>query len=63
MTDPEPETTPAATPTVLDRLLAAGLSEDRARSWIANGGARVNGEPVSDPGDPAAPPARITLHP
>ena len=48
--------------TVLDRLVAAGISEDRARSWIAGGGTRVDGEPVTDATYPAAPPARVTMH-
>lgn len=48
--------------TVLDRLLAAGISEDRARSWITGGGTRVDDHPVTDPAYPAAPPARVTMH-
>lgn len=60
-TDAPPTTPPAAT--VLDRLLAAGLSEDRARNWIAGGGTRVDGQPVTDPAHPAAFPAKVTLFP
>lgn len=53
----------AARVTVLDRLVAAGISEDRARSWIHGEGVRVDGQSVIDPAHPASPPARITLHP
>lgn len=52
----------AETPSVLDRLVAAGISEDRATHWVTSGGVRVNGEPVTDPGTPAPVPAKITLH-
>jgi hypothetical protein len=53
----------AAPPIVLARLVGAGIAEDRARTWITNGGARVDGEPVTDP-DMAAPlPARVVLFP
>ena len=48
--------------TVLDRLIAAGISESRARAWIAGGGTRVDGHPVTDPAYPAESPARITMH-
>lgn len=54
--------TATTSPTVLDRLVAAGISEDRARHWVTSGGVRVNGEPVTDPGTLAPVPARITLH-
>jgi hypothetical protein len=54
--------TTTAPATVLDRLVAAGISEARATHWVTSGGVRVNGEPVNDPGTPAAVPARITLH-
>jgi hypothetical protein len=50
-------------PTVLRRLVRAGISEERARTWIASGGARVGGELVTDPDFPAPPPARVVLHP
>ncbi|MDD7942512.1 hypothetical protein PHK61_29275 [Actinomycetospora lutea] len=49
--------------TVLDRLLGAGLSEDRAREWITSGGARVDGEVVVDPKAPASSPSRVVLFP
>ncbi|MEJ2886128.1 hypothetical protein [Actinomycetospora aeridis] len=48
--------------TVLDRLLAAGISEDRARAWLTTG-VLVDGVTVTDPEAPAAPPARVVLPP
>jgi hypothetical protein len=48
--------------TVLDRLLAAKISEARARMHLAAGAVRVNNQVVSDPSAPAAPPARIVLN-
>jgi hypothetical protein len=50
-------------PTVLDRLVRAGVSEERAREWITAGGARVNGEIVVDPTFSAPPPHRVVLFP
>jgi hypothetical protein len=47
--------------TVLDRLLAAGISEDRALAHLAAGTVRVDGETVTDPTSPAPPPCRIVL--
>jgi hypothetical protein len=58
-THDETSTVPA---TVLDRLMAAGISGERATHWVTSGGVRVNGEPVIDPTTPAPMPARITLH-
>jgi hypothetical protein len=46
---------------VLARLLAAGIAEDRARAQLAEGVVLVDGEPVTDPDQPAAPPARIVI--
>ncbi|MEJ2862168.1 hypothetical protein [Actinomycetospora flava] len=63
MTDDEPEDHDNRPITVLARLVQAGLSEERARTWITNGGARVDGEPVTDPDAPAAPPSRVVLYP
>ena len=48
--------------TVLGRLVRAGLNEERAREWIIGGGARVNGETVTDPASVANPPARVVLY-
>jgi hypothetical protein len=46
---------------VLDRMIAAGISEDRIRGFFAAGAVRVDGQPVSDPATPAAPPCRIVI--
>lgn len=47
--------------TVLERLIQAGIEEERARTWITSGGARVDGEPVTDVEFPAPPPHRVVL--
>ena len=54
--DPQPAT-------ILDRLRAAGIAEDRARSWITQGSVHVEGETVGDVEAPAPWPARWTLVP
>ncbi|GAA1194984.1 hypothetical protein GCM10009608_33030 [Pseudonocardia alaniniphila] len=47
--------------TVLDRLVAAGLSPERAEEHLRSGRVQVDGETVTD-GDRAAPaPARLVL--
>lgn len=51
----------AAAPTVLARMLAAGISKDRARQHLAAGRVLVDGEPVTAPDHLAAPPARIVI--
>ena len=48
-------------PTVLDRLVAAGLSPERIEQHLPAGRVRVNGELVTDPYRPAPPPARVVL--
>jgi hypothetical protein len=48
-------------PTVLDRLVAAGLSQERIEQHLTAGRVRVNGELVTDPYRPAPPPARVVL--
>ena len=50
-------------PTVLEWLIRAGLDEERARTWITSGGARVDGEPVTEVDYPAPPPTRVVLFP
>jgi hypothetical protein len=45
-------------PTVLERLIRAGISSERAEGHLASGAAVVDGERVPDPDTPAAPPAR-----
>lgn len=47
--------------TVTDRLARAGLSAERIGWWLAQGGVLVDGEVVTDPATPAAPPARVVL--
>jgi hypothetical protein len=47
--------------TVLDRLLAAGISEDRALAPLAAGTVRVDGQTVTDPATPAPRSCRIVL--
>lgn len=49
----------AAAPTVLVRMLAASLSEDRARQHLAAGRVLVDGEPATAADHLATPPARI----
>jgi hypothetical protein len=46
---------------VLDRLLGAGIDAERAQRHLASGSVLVDGERVTDPNTPAAPPARIVL--
>lgn len=50
-------------PTVLERLIRAGISRDRACAFLGAGAVRVDGTQVTDPETPAAPPARIVLLP
>ncbi len=49
------------TQTVWDRMMAMGLSEDRARSHLAEGRVQVDGQVITDPDHPAAPPARVVF--
>ena len=56
VTDGEP-----APPTVRDRLTAAGLSAERIEQHMTAGRVRVDGELVTDPHQPASPPARIVI--
>jgi hypothetical protein len=48
-------------PTVLDRLVSAGLSEDRAHVHLAAGLVRVDGQVADGPGHPAPPPSRVVI--
>lgn len=50
-------------PTVLDRLLGAGISETRARWWLDSGGVLVDQVRITDPAHPAARPSRVVLSP
>ena len=47
--------------TVRDRLTAAGLSDERIEQHMTAGRVRVDGELVTDPYQPASPPARIVI--
>jgi hypothetical protein len=48
-------------PTVFDRLVAAGLSQERIEQHLTAGRVRVDGELVTDPDRLAPPPARLVL--
>ena len=48
-------------PTAFDRLVTAGLSEERIELHLAAGRVRVDGELVTDLDRPAPPPARVVL--
>ena len=54
-------TTATARQTVLDRLLAAGITRDRALSHLADGWVRVDDTVVTDPNRPAEPPADVEI--
>lgn len=54
-------TTTVAQHTVLDRLLAAGITRDRALSHLADGWVRVDDVVVTDPDQPAEPPADVEI--
>ena len=56
VTDEQPAPT-----TVRDRLTAAGLSDSRIEQHMTAGRVRVDGELVTDPRQPASPPARIVI--
>jgi hypothetical protein len=47
--------------TVLERLLAAGSADERARAHLQAARVQVDGETVTDPQHPASPPARIVI--
>lgn len=48
--------------TVLDRLLAAGISRVAAERHLRYWRVRVDGVPTDNPNHPASPPARVVLH-
>ena len=48
-------------PTVLDRLIAAGIADDRARAHLAAGLVRVDGEVADEGRPPAPPPSRVVI--
>lgn len=47
--------------TVLQRMTAAGVSEERAREHITRGAVRLDGESVTDPDTSAPWPARVVV--
>ncbi len=51
----------APTPTVLDRLTAAGINPDRVAAHLRAGRIQLDGRPVTDLNAAAAPPARVVL--
>jgi hypothetical protein len=53
--------TAVAQRTVLDRLLSSGITQDRALSHLADGWVRVDGAVVTDPDQPAEPPAQVEI--
>jgi hypothetical protein len=54
-------TTDDGVPTVFDRLLAAGLSQERIEWHLGAGRVELDGEVVTDPYRLAAPPARLVI--
>jgi hypothetical protein len=54
---------PAAGPRVIDRLRAAGMSDERIQAYFRVGAIRVDGHPVTDLDQPAPPPARLVIAP
>jgi hypothetical protein len=53
---PEPDSAPNLTDpatTIRDRMLAAGLAEEKTDAYLQSGAVRINGEPVTDPNHPA----------
>lgn len=49
------------TVTVLDRLVAAGISRDRAVQHLHAGRVHIDGATTTDPDTPAGRPARVVL--
>lgn len=47
--------------TVLDRLIQSGITEDRARQHLADGWVRIDDVVVTDPAQPADPPAQVEI--
>ncbi|OLT12917.1 hypothetical protein BJF78_23195 [Pseudonocardia sp. CNS-139] len=57
----QPTDGPENGPTVLERLLAAGLAQDRAHAHLHAARVQIDGDLVTDPAHPAPPPARIVI--
>ncbi len=47
--------------TVLDRLIQAGITEDRARDHLRDRWVRVDGQIITDPQHAATPPTQVEL--
>ena len=50
-------------PTVLDRMVNAGIGTERAEWHLAAGSVLIDGERVTDPSTPVGMPARVVLMP
>jgi hypothetical protein len=55
--------TDTPTTTLLERMVASGISEDRARAWIAAGSVKVAGRHTTDPATPVPDGTRWLIHP
>lgn len=53
----------AAGPTVLERMRSAGINNARALEHLQRGWVRMDGQVITDPDHPAAPPARWVILP
>lgn len=53
----------AAGPTVLERMRSAGINNARALEHLQRGWVRMDGQVITDPDYPAAPPARWVILP
>ena len=51
------------TTTVLDRMLRAGISDERAQRHLSSGAVVIDGERVTDPNTPIRPESRILVLP
>jgi hypothetical protein len=58
----EASTDTANPPTVLDRMITAGMSREKCLAFLEASAVVVDGERMSDPDRPAPPPARITVN-
>ncbi len=56
-----PSSSTEDTRTVLDRLTAAGIADERARAHLAAGLVRVDGEVADGPDHPAPAPSRVVI--
>lgn len=53
----------ALRPTMLDRMRAAGISDETARQHLRRGWVRMDGTVITDPDHPAPPPASWVIQP